>query len=42
LGEEGVAKQIFVGYRESDAEVDYVEGFLNLARQLQEIRPQRL
>ena len=39
LGEEGVAKQIFVGYRESDADVDYVEGFLNLARQLQGIRP---
>jgi len=33
LGEAGVAKQIFVGYREPDAKIEFVVGFLNLARQ---------
>jgi LysR family transcriptional regulator for metE and metH len=32
LGDGGVAKQIFVGFREEDAGVDYVAGFLDLAR----------
>jgi len=32
LGEQGVAKQIFVGYREPDGAIEYVEGFLEVAR----------
>jgi len=33
MGEQGVAKQIFVGTRESDANTDYLQGFIKLARQ---------
>lgn len=32
LGDRGVDKQIFVGFRELDAEIEYVVGFLDLAR----------
>ena len=31
LGREGVAKQIFLGLRESDADIDYMRGFIDLA-----------
>lgn len=33
LGEHGIAKQIFLGAREADAEVDYVRAFIQLGRQ---------
>ena len=32
LGRQGVAKQIFVGFRDADAEIDYLRAFVNLAR----------
>jgi len=32
LGEEGVAKQIFLGMRETDVETDYIRAFVELAR----------
>lgn len=32
LGPEGVAKQIFLGFRETDAEIDYLRAFVALAR----------
>ncbi|MFL6676600.1 MAG: LysR family transcriptional regulator [Massilia sp.] len=32
LGREGIAKQIFLGVRESDARIDYLEAFVELAR----------
>jgi LysR family transcriptional regulator for metE and metH len=32
LGREGIAKQIFLGVRESDADIDYLKGFVELAR----------
>ncbi|WP_082054383.1 LysR family transcriptional regulator [Methyloterricola oryzae] len=32
LGQQGVAKQIFLGFREEDAEIDYLRAFLDLAR----------
>ena len=32
LGRQGVAKQIFLGYREGDAEIDYLRGFVDQAR----------
>ncbi len=32
LGRKGVAKQIFLGFRETDAEVDYLRAFIELAR----------
>jgi LysR family transcriptional regulator for metE and metH len=32
LGPQGVPKQIFLGYREADAEVDYLRAFVELAR----------
>ena len=31
LGRDGVAKQIFLGFREADAEIDYLRGFIDLA-----------
>ncbi len=31
LGHDGVAKQIFLGLREADAEIDYMRAFINLA-----------
>jgi len=31
LGPAGIAKQIFIGLRESDAEIDYMRGFIDLA-----------
>ena len=34
LGRQGVAKQIFVGFRDVDAEIDYLNAFVNLARNL--------
>ncbi|MDA8095839.1 MAG: LysR family transcriptional regulator [Betaproteobacteria bacterium] len=33
LGEEGIAKQIFIGTREADGAIDYLRGFIELARQ---------
>jgi len=33
LGEQGIAKQIFLGLREADLAVDYMQGFLQLARE---------
>ena len=32
LGRQGVAKQIFVGFRESDSYINYLQGFVELAR----------
>lgn len=32
LGREGIFKQIFVGVREADAEIDYIAAFIELAR----------
>ncbi|MFM0336272.1 LysR family transcriptional regulator [Paraburkholderia fungorum] len=32
LGRKGIAKQIFLGARETDTEVDYLKGFVDLAR----------
>lgn len=32
LGREGVAKQIFLGFREEDAAIDYLRAFIDLAR----------
>lgn len=32
LGRDGIAKQIFLGIRESDARVDYLEAFISFAR----------
>jgi LysR family transcriptional regulator for metE and metH len=34
LGQPGIAKQIFLGYREADAGIDYLRSFVDLARQL--------
>ena len=33
LGQRGIAKQIFLGYREADASIDYLRSFVDLARQ---------
>jgi Transcriptional regulator len=33
LGRQGIAKQIFLGMRETDMEIDYVKAFVELARQ---------
>jgi LysR family transcriptional regulator for metE and metH len=33
LGEHGIAKQIFLGIREADVELEYVRAFVELARQ---------
>jgi LysR family transcriptional regulator, regulator for metE and metH len=33
LGKRGIAKQIFLGIREADANIDYLRGFLKLARE---------
>ena len=35
LGQKGVAKQIFVGYRKADVATDYLQGFVDLARKHQ-------
>lgn len=32
LGRRGVKKQIFLGFREADADIDYLQAFVNLAR----------
>jgi LysR family transcriptional regulator for metE and metH len=32
LGRKGIAKQIFLGARETDTEIDYLKGFIELAR----------
>jgi LysR family transcriptional regulator for metE and metH len=32
LGRRGIAKQIFLGARESDCEIDYLKAFIDLAR----------
>jgi len=32
LGSHGVAKQIFLGFREGDADIDYLRAFIDLAR----------
>ena len=34
LGQSGIAKQIHLGVRQADASVDYVAGFVNLARRM--------
>lgn len=34
LGEHGIAKQIFLGVREADADIDYLKGFVERARAL--------
>jgi LysR family transcriptional regulator for metE and metH len=34
LGEHGIAKQIFVGSREMDVDVDYLKGFIKLASEI--------
>ncbi|MGO4413468.1 LysR family transcriptional regulator, regulator for metE and metH [Cupriavidus sp. OV038] len=39
LGPHGVAKQIFLGARESDIEIDYVQAFIELARRSAELAP---
>ena len=31
LGRDGIAKQIFLGLRENDAEIDYMRAFIDLA-----------
>lgn len=36
LGQHGIAKQIFLGTREEDAGLDYLEAFVALARQVQD------
>lgn len=36
LGRQGVRKQIFLGFRAMDAELDYLQGFVDLARKLRE------
>ncbi|MFT3736450.1 MAG: LysR family transcriptional regulator [Rhodocyclaceae bacterium] len=33
LGKQGVAKQIFLGYREADADIDYIRAFVALAKE---------
>jgi LysR family transcriptional regulator for metE and metH len=33
LGRHGIAKQIFLGAREADFEIDYLEAFVQLAQQ---------
>lgn len=33
LGKHGIAKQIFLGVREADVEIDYLKAFVELARQ---------
>ena len=38
LGRDGVAKQIFLGFREADAGIDYLRAFVDLARSGQEAR----
>ena len=32
LGKNGIAKQIFLGIREADADIDYLRAFVELAR----------
>ncbi len=32
LGRDGIAKQIFLGAREADIEIDYLKAFIELAR----------
>ena len=34
LGERGIAKQIFLGLRERDRQVDYLNSFMTMARQV--------
>ncbi|HYE08156.1 MAG TPA: LysR family transcriptional regulator [Planctomycetota bacterium] len=34
LGRQGIAKQIFLGFRDSDADLDYLRAFIDLARSL--------
>jgi LysR family transcriptional regulator for metE and metH len=31
LGKQGIAKQIYLGIRETDVQIDYVQAFINLA-----------
>lgn len=33
LGPDGIAKQIFLGAREADLDIDYLRDFIELARQ---------
>ena len=35
LGPEGIAKQIFLGMREADAEIDYLDSFIRFARDVE-------
>jgi LysR family transcriptional regulator for metE and metH len=32
LGEQGIAKQLFLGVREADGEIDYLQAFVDMAR----------
>jgi len=41
LGRRGIAKQIFLGVREDDVEIDYVKAFVEQARQAQPRKPKR-
>jgi LysR family transcriptional regulator for metE and metH len=38
LGQRGIAKQIYLGARESDVGIDYIEAFIALARQSASLR----
>jgi LysR family transcriptional regulator for metE and metH len=39
LGKKGIAKQIFLGMREADVDVDYLKAFIELARHPEAIKP---
>ena len=39
LGADGVAKQIFLGAREGDIDIDYVKAFIELARRSADVAP---
>lgn len=41
LGRHGIAKQIFLGCREADAEIDYLRAFVELARASRQDTPER-
>ncbi|WP_272876293.1 hypothetical protein [Allochromatium tepidum] len=36
LGAQGIAKQIFVGIREREADIEYLRAFVELAREYRE------
>jgi len=39
LGRDGIAKQIFLGFRDTDSDLDYLRAFIDLARSHRDIRP---